>query len=82
MQKRNNDEECFRGYICNINSCKKCHYSCSKCSLEDSKNSCTKCSPLTIDEEPKSGQCPINYIDITQFEDFSVKIYPKGDEFN
>ena len=62
--------------------CEKCHYSCAKCNNADLSNSCTKCGPLTIKEVPEYGQCPINFIDLTQFKDFDIKIYPKGDEFN
>ena len=78
---QNSDEECFRGYVCLIDKCEKCHYSCSQC---NGYGSCSKCSPLTIseDQNPINGLCPINFVDISQFKDFSIDIYPNGDEFN
>ena len=81
---KNSDEECFRGYLCNIDKCEKCHYSCSQCSTGNSFGSCSICSPLTISEnqEPINGLCPINFVDISQFKDFSIDIYPNGNEFN
>ena len=81
-RNENSDEECFRGYTCMVSKCEKCHYSCAKCNNADLSNSCTKCGPLTIKEVPEYGQCPINFIDLTQFKDFDIKILPKGDEFN
>ena len=81
---QNSDEECFRGYVCLIDKCEKCHYSCSQCYNGNGYNSCKKCSPLTIseDQNPINGLCPINFVDISQFKDFSIDIYPNGDEFN
>ena len=84
----NSDEECFRGFICKTNLCKQCHYSCSKCKYEGTvstaKNSCDKCGPLTINEEPVDGECPLNFVDISQFKDISVNIRPYGErgEYN
>ena len=83
---QNSDEDCFRGYLCNIDKCEKCHYSCSQCNRGNSFGSCRICSPLTIsdNQEPDltTGLCPINFVDISQFKDFTIEIYPNGDEFN
>ena len=83
---QNSDEDCFRGYLCNIDKCEKCHYSCSQCYRGNSFGSCSICSPLTISDNQKpdltTGLCPINFVDISQFKDFTIEIYPNGDEFN
>ena len=79
------DQECFRGYVCSTKECKRCHYSCAKCnSISSSRSSCSKCSPLSNIQEPDptTGICPINYIDLSQFKDINIDIYPKGNEFN
>ena len=76
--------DCFRGYVCQGGYCRKCHYSCMKCSQQNSLNDCTQCGPLTDDHEtyPEYGICPINYIDISQFKDLTVKILPYGKEYH
>ena len=82
---RQNDEEgCFREHLCRISECKECHYSCAKCYEESSSSSCSICGPLTISEnqEPTSGVCPINFVDLSQFRDINIDIYPKQNEFN
>ena len=82
------DKECFRGFLCSVNDCKQCHFSCAKCSLDKSqataRSACTKCSPLTLndEQEPVDGACPINFIDLSQFKDINIDIYPYGEEFN
>ena len=83
-KKQNTDEDCFRGHVCIIDTCRKCHYSCSSCYNSDSYGSCEKCSPLTISEnqDPINGLCPINFVDISQFKDFYINIEPYGNEFN
>ena len=83
-KKQYTDEDCFRGHVCIIDTCRKCHYSCSSCYNSDSYGSCEKCSPLTISEnqDPINGLCPINFVDISQFKDFYINIEPYGNEFN
>ena len=48
------------------------------------RSSCTKCSPLTLsdNQDPINDICPINFIDLSQFKDINIDIYPYGDEFN
>ncbi len=76
--------DCFRGHICTGFYCRKCHYSCIECNQPSDLSSCTKCGPLTDNHEnyPRSGMCPLNYIDLSQFKDIEVKILPSGKEFH
>ena len=80
--------DCFRGHICEIHYCKRCHFSCIDCYKDedntDALSSCRKCGPLTIDNDkvPENGICPINFVDLSQFRDINVQIMPKGNEFN
>ena len=84
----NENFDCFRGHICDINYCKRCHFSCIDCYKSedntDALSSCRKCGPLTIDNDqpPVNGICPINFVDLSQFRDINVKIMPKGNEYN
>ena len=75
--------DCFRGHVC-VGNCQKCHYSCIECNRPSDLNSCTKCGPLTDNHDsfPQSGVCPLNYVDLSQFEDIEIEILPNGREFH
>ena len=76
--------DCFLGHVCVGGFCRKCHYSCIECNQPSSISDCTICGPLTDNQEdyPQSGICPLNYIDLSQFRDITVKVLPYGKEFH
>ena len=83
----NTDNDCFYGYMCNIQSqCLRCHQSCLRCTVDisesNSMNYCTMCNLLSITSEPDRGICDIGYVDVSQFENFDVSVKPDGNDFN
>ena len=80
------DDDCFEGHICVGHSCFQCHSSCLRCSVDNSEsnaqNYCTKCNSLSISDTPDSGVCQIGYIEISQFDNFEVKVKIDDKDFN
>ena len=79
-----NKEEslCLFGYICSDkNECKSCDYTCFECQTE---GACKSCGVLTdVDQVRQDGEaCPINNIDITNFNDFEMVAKLEKNQFH
>ena len=80
------EDDCFTGHMCLGHKCMKCHSTCLRCSVDitesNAKNFCTKCNSLSVSETPYLGLCDMGYVDMSQFENFEVKVKPDGNDFN
>ena len=64
---------CLKGYACSRGICEKCHPSCFDCINGGLSTDCkSQCSPISKSMLPDRGSCPLGYVDLSQFEDFTV----------
>ena len=71
------EKSCLLGYICNGNKeCESCGFECSEC---DTNKNCQNCGVLT---DIGKSSCEINYIDITNFNNFEFNVTLIQDEFH
>ena len=65
---------CVKGYACTRGICQKCHASCFDCINGGLSTDClSQCSQISTRYLPDRGSCPLGYVDLVQFEDFSFK---------
>ena len=64
---------CVKGYACSRGKCEKCHPSCFDCLNGGLSTDClSQCSSISTSMLPNRGSCPLGYVDLTQFEDFTT----------
>ena len=64
---------CLKGYTCVGGLCERCHASCFDCKNGGLSTDCdTKCSTHSARLTPDRGSCPLGYVDLSQFESFSI----------
>ena len=65
---------CVKGYACTRGICVKCHASCFDCINGGLSTDClSQCSPISSSKLPDRGSCPLGYVDLVQYEDFSIE---------
>ena len=65
---------CIKGYVCVGGLCERCHPSCFDCKNGVLSTDCeTKCSTHSTLLTPDRGSCPYSYVDLTQFDSFTLK---------
>ena len=70
----NENDFCLFGHFCNGSKCSPCAALCKEC-ISSYTNKCMSCKALT-DISANKGDCQLNYVDITKYEDISVQIAP------
>ena len=74
------ESKCLLGYYCNGNECEKCDSKCYEC---ENSVTCDSCNVLTdVDQSATGSSCPINYIDLSNFDDFEVEVPLFSNEFH
>ena len=69
-----NSNPCVKGYTCVGGLCERCHASCFDCKNGGLSTDCdTKCSPHSSIQTPIRGSCPLGYVDLTQFDSFTIQ---------
>ena len=64
---------CIPGFTCAGGVCQKCDASCLFCEFPNSSTSCiTACNRHASTQTPQQGQCSLEYIDLSQFNDIIV----------
>ena len=65
---------CLKGYTCVGGLCEKCHASCFDCKNGGLTTDCeSKCSRHSTRLYPERGSCPLGYVDLNQFDSFTLK---------
>ena len=65
---------CVKGYACKRGLCVRCHASCFDCINGGLSTDClSQCSPISTYKLPDRGSCPFGYVDLVQFEDFTIQ---------
>ena len=65
---------CLKGYTCVGGLCERCHASCFDCKNGGLTTDCdTKCSTHSTQLYPDRGSCPLGYVDLSQFDSFTLK---------
>lgn len=73
---------CLEGYSCFGTNCNRCHDSCKQCTVPrgvaSDSLSCTSCEKHTKfwKNSPNKGKCPIEYVDLNQYNDISIEFEP------
>ena len=69
-----NSNPCIKGYTCVGGLCEKCHFTCFDCKNGGLSTDCdTKCSPHSTLLTPIKGSCSLGYVDLTQFDSFTIQ---------
>ena len=73
------ESKCLYGYVCESKQeCLSCPFRCNEC---ESVSACKNCGVLT-DIEKYTSSCEINYIDLTNFNNFEFNVTLKQNEFH
>ena len=65
---------CVKGYTCVGGLCERCHGSCFDCKNGGLTTDCdSKCSTHSTLLFPDRGSCPLAYVDLTQFDSFTIQ---------
>ena len=83
MEKCDNnlaEATCLTGYTCDGNECQKCDSTCYEC---ETPGSCKSCNVLTdVDNTNTGTSCELNYIDLSNFDDFEIDVPLYSNEFH
>ena len=70
----NYENPCVKGYTCVGGLCERCHASCFDCKNGGLTTDCdSKCSTHSTLLSPDRGSCPLAYVDLTQFDSFTIQ---------